>query len=175
MTRTRTPFLATAAAALIALVAAGCGGSADATTTPPTTERGASATIGVASTDLGDVLVDSRGRTLYLFEKDTGASSTCGGACASDWPPLRVNGEPKIGTGVSASLVATSARSDGEPQLTYDGHPLYLFAGDGQPGETNGHGSDSYGAAWYAVTAAGDPATGEQSGSQGGAAPGGGY
>ena len=127
---------------LAALALAGCGGSGNASGTPapPKTANGQPATLGVANENLGKILVDSQGRTLYLFQKDSGTTSTCTGACATDWPPLRANGKPTVGSGANASMVATSARSDGKPQVTYNGHPLYLFAGDQKPGDTNGQG-----------------------------------
>ena len=111
------------------------------------------------------VLVDSQGRTLYLFAKDTGTQSECTGACASAWPPLQATGNPTVGGGADASLVATTMRSDGSPQVTYAGHPLYLFSGDQNPGDTNGEGVVAYGASWYAVSPAGTQITGQASSS----------
>ena len=137
-------FLATAAViALTALVLAGCGGgSNDATAAMAqlTTANGQPATVGLANTGLGRILADSQGRTLYLFKKDAGTKSACLGACADAWPPLRVDGKPTVASGASASKVATTTRSDGNPQVTYNGHPLYLFYADRQPGDTNGQG-----------------------------------
>jgi predicted lipoprotein with Yx(FWY)xxD motif len=148
-------FLAGAAALLLIALAAACGGSSD--TATPTTSSVSSATIGVANEgDLGKILVDSQGRTLYLFQKDTGSTSECTGACAVDWPPLRVNGKPTEGSGAAASLVGTTIRPDGKPQVTYNDHPLYLFKGDKEPGDTNGEGLNAYGGGWYALTSAGD-------------------
>jgi predicted lipoprotein with Yx(FWY)xxD motif len=73
---------------LVALAIVGCGGDDDesASTAPPQTPSGRTATVGVADTDLGSILVDSRDRTLYLFKKDSGTTSTCFGECATDWP-----------------------------------------------------------------------------------------
>ena len=111
------------------------------------------------STDLGSVLVDSQGRTLYLFAKDQGTTSACSGACATAWPPLRVSGKPLAGGDVKASLLGTTKRSDGKPQVTYNGHPLYLFQGDKQPGDTSGEGVNAFGAGWFALSSAGDAIT----------------
>jgi predicted lipoprotein with Yx(FWY)xxD motif len=123
-----------AVVALTALSVAACGGGnssgASASTTPPKTTSGAPATVGVANSGLGTILVDSLGRTLYQFGKDTGTKSACFGACASNWPPLRAGGKPTVGTGANASMVGTTARSDGKPQVTYNVHPLFLFQGD---------------------------------------------
>jgi predicted lipoprotein with Yx(FWY)xxD motif len=181
MTHTRSiTFLAAAAAvALIALVATGCGGGsdgADAATAPPTTATGSPATIGVADVDdFGSILVDSRDRTLYLFESDSGTKSSCHGACATAWPPLRVNGEPTTGSGVDASLIGTTPRSDGKPQLTYNGHPLYFYAGDQEPGDLNGQGSTAFGGAWFALSASGQAVSSETSSPSDGSSSGGGY
>jgi predicted lipoprotein with Yx(FWY)xxD motif len=172
MTR-RTPITFLAAVAVIPLtaLAAGCGssgGGATASTTPPKTASGQAATVGVANTSLGNVLVDSQGRTLYLFKKDTGTTSTCTGACAAAWPPLRASGKPTVGSGASASMLGTTKRSDGKPQVTYNGHPLYRFTGDKAPGDTNGQGVSAFGASWFALSAAGNQASGQTSSTGGG-------
>jgi predicted lipoprotein with Yx(FWY)xxD motif len=161
MTR-RTPikFLAPAAAvSLVALAVAGCGGgggSASASTTPAAAPSGKAATVRVAANGtLGQILVDSRGRTLYLFEGDSGTRSACTGGCAAAWPPLRASGTPVAGSGITASKLGTSARADGKPQVTYDGHPLYLYTGDQSSGDVNGEGVNAFGAPWYALSPAG--------------------
>jgi predicted lipoprotein with Yx(FWY)xxD motif len=170
-----------AAVPVIALVAAGCGGGgygggddSAAASPPPKTASGHPATVGTASEgDLGTILVDSQGRTLYLFEKDSGTNSACFGACASAWPPLRDTGKPTVGGGLTAELVGTTSRSDGMPQVTYNGHPLYLFAGDEKPGDTEGQGSTAFGGAWLALNPSGDQATAQASSSS--SSSGGGY
>jgi predicted lipoprotein with Yx(FWY)xxD motif len=178
MTRSRPiTFLAgTAAAALSALAIGGCGGGGygdSAGTTPATPASGQNAKIGAANEDeLGTILVDSKGRTLYLFRKDAASKSTCFGACASAWPPLRATGKPTVGGGADASLVGTSARSDGEQQVTYNGHPLYLYAGDEKAGDTRGQGLTDFGASWYVLSPAGQQVSGQASSSYG-SAPGG--
>ncbi len=177
MTRSRPiTFLATAAVVpLVALAVTGCGGSdnnndATAASPPPKTASGNSATVGVANSGLGNILVDSQGRTIYLFQQDTSTTSTCTGACATDWPPVRAGGKPTIGKGLTASKVGTTPRSDGKPQVTYNGHPLYLFSGDSNPGDTNGQGVSAFGAKWYVLSPAGNTitATSQSSGSGGG-------
>jgi predicted lipoprotein with Yx(FWY)xxD motif len=178
MTPTRSiTFLAgLAAAALAALTVAACGGGATASTSPPKTASGQPASIGVANSGLGKILVDSQGRTLYLFQKDSGTTSACAGACAGAWPPLRANGKPTVGSGATASMVGTSTRSDGKPQVTYNGHPLYRYQGDQKPGDTNGQGVTAFGAAWFALSPAGaqvsvkpsDSGSGSSSGGRGG-------
>jgi predicted lipoprotein with Yx(FWY)xxD motif len=167
MTRSRTiSYVAGAAAVLLAvLVVAGCGGSnSSGSPTLPKTSNGQAATIGVSSgSNLGKILVDSQGRTLYLFEKDTGTTSTCTGACAQNWPPLLAKGTPTLGSGASASLVGTSQRPDGTSQVTYNGHPLYRFENDKKAGDTNGEGINAFGASWFAVSAAGNKVSGPPS------------
>ena len=175
MTRTNPiTFLAGAAVVpLVALAVAGCGGSDDggeatAAVTPPKTSSGQSATIGVAKADLGKFLVDSQGRTVYLFQKDSNGESACSGECATQWPPVRATGTPTVGKGLTASKVGTTARSDGKPQVTYNGHPLYMFAGDQKAGELNGQGLSAFGASWYVLTPAGNQNTARSSNSSGG-------
>jgi predicted lipoprotein with Yx(FWY)xxD motif len=149
--RASVPLLGALPLALLAL--AGCGGSASHAL--PTTNDGRPASVGVASTGLGDVLVDRKGRTLYLFARDVGTHSACTGACAVNWPPLRVRGTPPVGTGAKSSDVGTTARPDGTSQLTYNGHPLYTFGNDKKPGDTNGEGINAFGGSWFAVSPAG--------------------
>ena len=129
----------------------GYGGSAAAA---PSGSAGASV-VSTKTSSLGTVLVDGQGRTLYLWDADHGAKSTCTAACAQAWPPLTTTGAPKASGSVKSSLLGTATRADGSHEVTYAGHPLYTFAGDTQPGQTAGEGSDSFGAPWWAVTTAG--------------------
>ncbi len=103
------------------------------------------------TTKLGTFLVDHSGRTLYLFEADKTSKSTCSGPCAKAWPPVRTSGKPTAASGAKASLIGTTKRSDGTAQVTYDGHPLYLFVKDTKAGTTKGEGSKAFGADWYVV------------------------
>jgi predicted lipoprotein with Yx(FWY)xxD motif len=155
--------------AVLAAVAAGCGGSGSgataATSSAPKTAGGQAATVGLANTGLGEILVDSQGRTLYLFKADHGTKSACTGACAAAWPPLLAKAKPTVGSGANASLLGTSPRPEGTMQVTYNGHPLYLFVKDGKAGETNGQGVTAFGAAWFALNAGGNQASGTSSGS----------
>jgi predicted lipoprotein with Yx(FWY)xxD motif len=157
---------------LAALAVVGCGGDsgqATASPAPPKTASGGTATVGVATTGLGEILVDSKGRTIYLFKLDKGAKSACSGDCAGEWPPVRASGKPTVGRGAKASLVSTTTRSDGDPQVTYNGQPLYLYAGDEKPGDTNGQGLTGFGAPWWVLSPAGNQVTGQASSSGGGA------
>ena len=178
MTRIRsTAFIASAAAGLLALGLAACGGddSGATTATPaPTTSSShtpvsqpstsGSGTVGTSSAgSLGTILVDSQGNTLYVFDKDTGTQSTCSGECATNWPPLRADGKPTEGSGANASMLGTTPRSDGQPQVTYNGHPLYTFANDQSPGQTSGQGVTAFGAPWYVISPDGNQVTTQSS------------
>ena len=116
MTHTKPIALLAGAAVLplAALAVATGANNANAATTHPSAAAKRS-TIQVRKTGLGRILVDSHGRTLYLFKKDHGTRSACFGACATAWPPLRATGKPTAGNGVNASMVATTKRSDGKP------------------------------------------------------------
>src|SRR5437870_2845758 len=140
--------------ALAPFAVAACGGGASASTTPPKASTPPTS-VGTASTALGTILVDSQGRTLYLFTHDSGSTSTCSGACATAWPPLLANGTPTAAAGATASLLGTTKRADGTTQVTYHGHPLYRFVKDVNPGQTNGQGVVAFGGSWFAVTAGG--------------------
>ena len=153
---------------LAALAVAGCGGGGKSSSGPPKTAGGATATVGVSNESLGNILVNSQGRTVYLFTRDSGAMSECSGACAVNWPPLLATGKPTIGSGANAALISTTSRSGGAKQVTYNGHPLYLFKGDSGPGDTNGQGLNAFGGSWYALSPAGDKVAVQSSGSGGG-------
>jgi predicted lipoprotein with Yx(FWY)xxD motif len=113
------------------------------------------ATVGTGRSSLGTILVDGRGRTLYLFEKDRRGRSACSGACATYWPPLIARGKPTAGRGAKASLRGTIRRANGTRQVTYAGHPLYRYLPDTRPGQTNGQDSHDFGAGWYVLSPAG--------------------
>lgn len=110
------------------------------------------ATIQLAQTGLGSVIVDPRGMTLYLFKPDANGTSACYGPCATNWPPLLANGKLHAGAGLQSSLIGTTQRTDGTTQVTYAGHPLYFFAKDTKPGDTIGQGVQSI---WYVLSASG--------------------
>jgi predicted lipoprotein with Yx(FWY)xxD motif len=153
LTRRLTFLAGVAGLLLVGLAVAGCGGGGS--SGPPKTASGTAATIGVSNASLGKILVNAQGRTLYLFTRDSGMTSTCTGTCAVNWPPLLASGKPAVGVGAKASVVATAARSTGNAQLTYNGHPLYLFKGDSKPGDTTGEGLNAFGGNWFAVSPAG--------------------
>jgi predicted lipoprotein with Yx(FWY)xxD motif len=111
--------------------------------------------VAVASSSLGRILVDGRGHTLYLFANDKHGKSTCTGKCAAFWPPLLASGKTRAAAGAKTSLLGTTKRADGRLQVTYNHHPLYTFAKDVRKGQTSGEGVQAFGAAWYALSAAG--------------------
>jgi predicted lipoprotein with Yx(FWY)xxD motif len=107
-------------------------------------------------TRLGDVLVDSSGRTVYLFLADRGTTSSCNSsACVLYWPPVLTKGAPQASAGVNASLLGTTHRADGTTEVTYAGHPLYYFISDKKPGDVTGQGINGFGAPWYVVARSG--------------------
>jgi predicted lipoprotein with Yx(FWY)xxD motif len=149
---------------LAALVIAGCGGGSSdhkSASSPASSPSAANAgtTVTTASTGLGKILVDSQGQSLYLFKKDAGGESACNGACAASWPPLLAHGKPTADGGAQASRLGTIKRGDGTLQVTYNGHPLYRFGGDQQPGQVNGQGSTAFGAPWLALSGSGNQIT----------------
>jgi predicted lipoprotein with Yx(FWY)xxD motif len=153
--------------AALAVALAACGGAEDegsgtaATAAPATTaaQETSGATVAVANSSLGDILVDGEGRTLYAFTKDQGDQSACSGECATNWPALTGTATP--GTGAEASLLSTATQAGGTDQVTYDGKLLYYFAGDAKPGDTNGQG---VGSVWFAVAADGELVEGKATG-----------
>src|SRR5437588_9813166 len=103
-------FLLGVAPATLGVVIAGCGGSGGgaARTAAPPAKPSAGTSVAVRPSKLGNVLVDAKGRTLYLFEADKTSASTCYSACASIWPPLTTAAAPTAGTGVKAALLGTT-------------------------------------------------------------------
>ena len=118
-----------------------------------TTSTGA--LVALKKTALGSVLVDVRGRTLYLFEKDRNGVSACDTACMKYWPVLTSRGTPRAGRGVHQSLLRATAPRNGRSQVIYAGHPLYTFIGDKRAGQTTGEGLTNFGGGWYVLTASG--------------------
>jgi predicted lipoprotein with Yx(FWY)xxD motif len=164
--------LAAIPAGLAALVAlAGCGGGSSASSAAGPSTSGATgggmATIDMSKNpQLGPILTDSNGDTVYVFAKDSKGMSNCEGSCASLWPPVTTSGKPTAGDGVVASKLGTTKRSDGSTQVTYAGRPLYTYTSDASPGDVTGNGINTFGAVWNAVQPNGSNAP---AGSSGGA------
>jgi predicted lipoprotein with Yx(FWY)xxD motif len=137
-----------AAAVLVAAVHAG-------TSSRSRAHAATGARVALRKTALGTILVDSRGRTLYLFEKDSKGVSMCNTACVSYWPALTSHGTAHAGKGVNQSMLGLTPAHNGLRQVTYAGHPLYTFIGDKHAGQTAGEGLNNFGAGWYVLTANG--------------------
>jgi len=134
-------------------VIAGCGGSTAGTSPTP---AATGTTISVATNaKLGQILVDASGKTIYLFVADTGTSSTCYTSCAAIWPPVLTTGAPQAGAGAQASLLGTTARTDGTTEVTYVGHPLYYFIQDKAAGDAKGQGINGFGGLWWVMSPSG--------------------
>jgi predicted lipoprotein with Yx(FWY)xxD motif len=134
----------------------GSGSKPASSESPPGAESGA-AVVSLGNVgELGMVLVDSDGMTLYDFHKDKGTTSSCYGACAQAWPPLLTESDPQVGNGASAAKLGTTKRKDGTTQVTYAGHPLYTYVADQKPGDAKGNDIDDFGAEWYALQGNGE-------------------
>jgi predicted lipoprotein with Yx(FWY)xxD motif len=169
---TRPLGFAVAAAAAVALLA-GCGSSSSsssskAASTPASTAAATSTQGTTASTSaaaagsgvaieakhskLGTILAAGpKHKTVYLFEADKGATSSCTGECAKHWPPVTSTGAPSAGAGAVSADLGTTMRSDGTTQVTYKGHPLYFYGDDKDAGDSYGQGSKEFGASWYVL------------------------
>ena len=135
------------------------GSSSSAAAAPAGSASGSgSAVITTASSSGGTFLTDG-GRAVYLWAKDGTGMSACSGACAGAWPPVTATGTVTASGGAKASDLGMITRSDGTKQVTYDGHPLYFFAGDSSAGMASGQGSDSFGAKWWLVSPSGSDVT----------------
>jgi predicted lipoprotein with Yx(FWY)xxD motif len=112
--------------------------------------------VRVASTQFGRALLDSHGLALYAFSSDSTGRSTCYGECAKRWPPLLTKGTPVARTGAKGSLLGTTRRHDGTLQVTYNGHPLYLYVSD-SPGHILCQAAPEFGGLWNVVAPSGAP------------------
>src|SRR5256885_14403875 len=115
---------------------AACGGSnpSSGVASPSPSPSSTGSKVAVATNaKLGQILVDDKGMTLYLFVADTGTASTCYTSCANVWPPLLTDGTPQAGAGANASPLGTTTRADGKAEVTDPGQPLYHFGKDKAP------------------------------------------
>ena len=147
-----------AAALAIALALAGVAAAAAVTHRSSGSSAASNATAGrvtLHKTKVGKVLATSSGRTLYLFLADKHGRSACYGKCANFWPPLMKKGKVSAGAGVKAALLGTTMRKNGQAQVTYKGHPLYLFKLDKSSGQVGGQGQNFFGGKWFVVSASG--------------------
>ena len=119
-------------------------------TTGDAADAAAAPSLRIADTDLGSVLVDADGSTVYLFTNDDGGS-TCNEGCQDTWPPVLA--PVSVSDGADAELIGSVTRADGTEQATYGGWPVYYYAGDAGPGDTNGQG---VGDVWFVVDSRGN-------------------
>lgn len=153
-----------ATAAAIVMLAA-CGGSSGGgtNTSAPAGGSGSAAAsssviVKIKKTDAGPVLTNAAGFTLYTFQADKGSTSVCYGSCAQFWPPVIGTAHMAAGQKINGHF-GTTTRKDGKTQVTFNGHPLYTYAGDTQPGQTSGNGINQSGGIWNVITAAGGAGT----------------
>ncbi len=150
------------ALAALTLAVAACGGEEAAderlaaeTETAAAEPETMAATVTVAASDLGDILADGEGNALYVFLPDEQGAPTCTGECAANWPPL--TGEAAAGEGLDAELLGSAEHPEEGTMATYNGWPLYYFAGDEAPGDTNGQGVNDV---WFVIGPDGEPIRG---------------
>ena len=171
--------------AMLALVAAGCGsgdgdGQAGAPETAATTTAGpppatpttqaptqpapsttappdapAGTTVRLGDSQYGQILFDGVGQAIYLFDRERSSTSECYGDCAAAWPPVLTDGSPQAGRGTDPTLLATTERTDGTTQVTYNGHPLYYYAHEA-PNEVLCHRIPGFGGIWLVLDSKGD-------------------
>jgi predicted lipoprotein with Yx(FWY)xxD motif len=141
-------------AILPVLAIAACGSSSSSTSgaaPSATSQAGSSPALMVASkANVGSVLVDAQGRTLYRYTPDKTSKSTCTGACAQDWPPATIQGSEQLTVAGAKGTVSTTTRSDGSKQLVFDGKPLYRFASDASKADALGQGVQNI---WFVLPA----------------------
>src|SRR3954470_5453978 len=167
MTRTRRISIAT-------LVVAALAGAALLVASTTTAAKAKSPTLKLRKTSFGKVLVDKQGRTLYAFGHDKKNKSRCNGQCAGFWPPAGSPKKPTVAKGITKSKLKVIKRGDGSRQLSYNGHPLYRYVGDGKPGDTNGENLTAFGGKWDVLSKSGAIVTKAPSTSSGGGGSGGG-
>ena len=129
------------------------GGSGGSSSSAPAASGSSSVIVKIAKTDAGNVLTNAAGFTLYTFQADKGTTSTCYGSCAQFWPPVLGTAHLAAGQKINGHF-GTTTRKDGKIQVTYDGHPLYTYAGDTQPGQSAGNGINQDGGIWNVITTA---------------------
>jgi predicted lipoprotein with Yx(FWY)xxD motif len=113
------------------------------------------AKLKLGRTSLGKIVENGGGFTVYMFTRDRRNRDNCSTACKGVWPPVTTSGRPVAGPGIKRALIGTIKLPSGAKQVTYAGHPLYTYTGDGGPGETSYVGFSQFGGVWYAVNAAG--------------------
>ena len=139
--------------------AAGSSSPAGASSSSAAAGGSGSTVITTVSSAAGTFLANGSGHAVYLWTKDSTGMSACSGACAGAWPPVTTTGTVTASGGAKSSDLGTITRPDGTKQVTYDGHPLYLFSGDSGSGMASGQGNDGFGAKWWLVSPSGSDIT----------------
>jgi predicted lipoprotein with Yx(FWY)xxD motif len=125
------------------------GGGTTTTTAAPTTGAAAAPVSTTSNPTLGEILVDAKGLTVYVFDSDKNGTIACVNACVNTWPPVGLAAGASLpSTGALAADLTTVARPDGSQQVAYKGRPLYRFANDANPGDIKG---DGLAGMWHAV------------------------
>jgi predicted lipoprotein with Yx(FWY)xxD motif len=150
-TRLSLPVVVVIVAAVIAVVVSAAGGS----TKKAHPAVAANSAISIKQTSLGNALADGNGRSLYLFAGDKPNVSTLSRAGRAFWPPFTSIVRPSAIGGALAGKIGQVSGASGARQVSYNGHPLYYFVGDHQPGQTTGQGLNQFGARWYVLSATG--------------------
>ncbi len=150
MSRSRSLIISLAAVSALTFGAINAAGSLAVSKAKP-------ATIELRGTSLGKVVAAHNGFTLYVFTHDRRNRDTCVkiSGCTGTWPVLKTSGRPRLGRGLKSSLLGTITLPHGVKQVSYAGHPLYLYSGDTGPGQTDYVGTPEFGGTWYAINAAG--------------------
>jgi predicted lipoprotein with Yx(FWY)xxD motif len=143
-------------AAVVALVVAVSSGGGKNPSAKAQGGGAAHSAIDARTTPLGKMLVDAKGRTLYLFEADKTNVSNCTGPCLSIWPPVSAGAKPQAKGGALQGKIGTVSSTGAKRQVTYNGHPLYYYVADQRPGETKGQGLNQFGAEWYVLAPSGN-------------------
>ena len=160
--------LALPAAAAAAAALAACSSSGTPSGASPSASGGhvaaAAGSLKTAKIGGATVLTSAKGFTLYSFAPDTPTMSKCNGTCAQNWPPVKGAASAPGVTGTFGTI----KRSDGSAQATFDGHPLYTFAGDTAPGQNKGNGLNAAGGLWHEITTSGSVTAGGSTPGSGG-------
>jgi predicted lipoprotein with Yx(FWY)xxD motif len=153
-TRLSLPILAVIVAAAVAVIVSISGGK---TKAQPAVAAGSA--ISLKQSSVGNVLTDANGRALYLFAGDDRNVSRLSAAGRAVWPPFTSTTLPRATSGANAAQIGTATGTGGGTQITYNGHPLYYYVGDHQPGQLLGQGLNQFGARWYVLSAKGNAIT----------------
>ena len=121
----------------------------------PAPAMAAGTRVSARGSEFGQMLWGPKRQAVYVFQRDGRKRSRCYGACARAWPPVLTKGRPSAGRGVRRSLLGTTRRKSGRPQVTYAGRPLYYYVNEG-PNEVRCSNVNSFGGLWFAVNPAGD-------------------